>query len=36
LEFSVQNLKISCFLRALPARFAPQKSGILFEMNPKS
>ena len=36
LEFSVQNLKISCFLRAPPARFAPQKSGILFEMNPKS
>ena len=36
LEFSVQDLKISCFSRAPPARFAPQKSGILFEMNPKS
>ena len=27
LEFSVRNLKISWFLRALPARFAPQKAA---------
>ena len=30
LEFSVRNLKISWFLRALPARFAPQKAAFFF------